>query len=173
MVKASVFPGTPRARDCPPTCDTARRQARCVPRPPCPADTRAPAPSAFCVRRGHERPRTSRQHRQAIGLRSSDKTRTPEAVADHRAGSRKRAESTPRPENEGGRSACGRHFPHASAQPRPRLARRFSLLPGPQKNSCGTNVFGTSFPLNAHENPQQNLPDALTENRYFTRTKVY
>lgn len=127
-----------------------------------------------------------------IGLRQEDKARTPGAVANHGAGKRKRAGSTPRRKNTSGfRSDAPLRDPRREPGKRRRRKRpqtSFSpclrpaahppcpsipLLPCPQKNSCGTNVFGTSFPLNAHENPQQNLPDALTENRYFTRTKVY
>ena len=194
MVKASVFPGTPRAGYGP------RRATLQEDRPGAYRDRRTlPTRELQASRHLHcacAAP-TKGPHFQAsstgIGLRQEDKARTPGAVADHGARERKRAGSTPRarethqdsvvtprfvirtarPGNEDGGSARRRHFPHASAQPRIRPAPSIPLLPCPQKNSCGTNVFGTSFPLNTHENPQQNLPDALTENRYFTRTKVY
>lgn len=194
MVKASVFPGTPHAGYAPDVRHCKKTG---------PVRTATAVPCRHASSRQHRHlycacaAATKGPHFQAsstgIGLRPSDKARTPGAVADHRAG-RKNAPNprrapgkthrdsavTPRfvihaarPGNEGGGSARRRHFPHASAQPRIRLAPSTPLLPCPQKNSCGTNVFGTSFPLNAHENPQLNLPDALTENRYFTRTKVY
>ena len=194
MVKASVFPGTPRAgyapdvRHCKKTgpvrtatavpCRHAssrqRRHLHCA----CAAPTKGPALPGIIDR---HRPAPVRQGPHARG------SCRPQGGAQKRAGSTPRAREThrdsavtprfvihaARPGNEGGGSARRRHFPHASAQPRIRPAPSIPLLPCPQKNSCGTNVFGTSFPLNTHENPQQNLPDALTENRYFTRTKVY
>lgn len=149
----------------------------------------------ICIVRA-PRPRKAphfRHHRQASACARQTRPARPGQLQTTEPRERACAESTPRarethqdsvvtprfvihaarPGNEDGGSARRRHFPHASAQPRIRLAPSIPLLPCPQKNSCGTNVFGTSFPLNAHENPQQNLPDALTENRYFTRTKVY
>ncbi len=194
MVKASVFPGTPRAGYGP------RRATLQEDRPGAYRDRRTlptrelqASRHLYCACAAPTKGPRFQASSTGIGLRQEDKARTPGAVADHRAG-RKNAPDprrapgkahrdsvvTPRfvihaarPGNEGGGSARRRHFPHASAQPRIRLAPSTPLLPCPQKNSCGTNVFGTSFPWNTHENPQQNLPDALTENRYFTRMKVY
>lgn len=193
MVKASVFPGTPRAGYGP------RRATLQEDRPGAYRDRRTlptrelqASRHLYCACAAPTKGPRFHASSTGIGPRPSDKARTPGAVADHRAGRKnapnpRRAREThrdsvvtprfvihaARPGNEDGGSARRRHFPHASAQPRIRLAPSIPLLPCPQKNSCGTNVFGTSFPLNAHENPQQNLPDALTENRYFTRTKVY
>lgn len=142
MVKASVFPGTPRAgyadvRHCKKTgpvrtatavpCRHAssrqRRHLYCA----CAAPTKGPCFHASST--GH-RPALVRQDPHA---RSSCRPQ---------GGAQKRAESTPRarkthrdsvvtprfvihaarPGNEDGGSARRRHFPHASAQPRPRLA---------------------------------------------------
>ena len=194
MVKASVFPGTPRAGYGPRRATLqedrpgAYRDRRTLPT----RELQTAPTSVLCVRRGHERPALPGiidRHRPAPGGQGPHARGScrPQGGAQKRAGSTPRVREThrdsavtprfvihaARPGNEGGGSGRRRHFPHASAQPRIRLAPSIPLLPCPQKNSCGTNVFGTSFPLNTHENPQQNLPDALTENRYFTRTKVY
>lgn len=175
MVKAPGFPGTPRAGYAPRRATLqedrpgAYRDRRTLPT----RELQTAPTSALCVRRAHERPALPGiidRHRPAPGGQG------PHARGGCRPrsqGAETRRIHAARPGNEGSGSARRRHFPHASAQPRIRLAPSIPLLPCPQKNSCGTNVFGTSFPLNAHENPQQNLPDALTENRYFTRTKVY
>ena len=97
MVKAPGFPGTPRAgygprratlqedrtdayrdrRTLPARELQASRHLYCA----CAAPTKGPALPASST---------------GIGLRPSDKARTPGAVADHRAGAQKRAESTPR-----------------------------------------------------------------------------
>lgn len=175
MVKASVFPGTPRAGYGP------RRATLQEDRPGAYRDRRTlptrelqASRHLYCACAAPTKGPRFQASSTGIGLRQEDKARTPGAVADHGAGrAGARRIHAARPGNEDGGSARRRHFPHASAQPRIRPAPSIPLLPCPQKNSCGTNVFGTSFPLNTHENPQQNLPDALTENRYFTRTKVY
>ena len=168
MVKASVSPGTPRAGYAPrratlqedrpgayrdrrtlPTRELqASRHLHCA----CAAPTKGPALPGIIDR---HRPAPVRQGPHARG------SCRPQGGAQKRAGSTPRVREThqdsvvtprfvirtARPGNEDGGSARRRHFPHASAQPRIRLAPSIPLLPFPQKKFLRHKRFRNILPF--------------------------
>lgn len=104
MVKASVFPGTPRAGYGPRRATLqedrpgAYRDRRTLPT----RELQTAPTSVLCVRRGHERPRASRHHRQASACARRTRPARPGQLQTTGRGAKTRRIHAARPGNTSG-----------------------------------------------------------------------